>query len=90
MGSPEAIITHAIDVSAYVDTKRRSMQCHESQIAPDDFFLAMPIEGFAPAFGTEWFIAEQQRPGAGPSLRRRRVQRRHRGRTGGRRRVIGR
>ena len=58
MGSPEALITHAIDVSAFVDHKRRSMRCHESQISPDDFFLAMPIEGFRQAFGTEWFIAE--------------------------------
>jgi LmbE family N-acetylglucosaminyl deacetylase len=58
MGSPEAIITHAIDVSAFVDVKRKSMQCHESQISPDNFFLAMPDEGFAMAFGTEWFIAE--------------------------------
>ncbi len=66
MGSPEGIITHAIDVSAYVDTKRRSMQCHESQIAPEDFFLAMPIEGFAAAFGTEWFIDEHNGRVPGP------------------------
>ena len=58
MGSPEAIITHAIDVSGFVDVKRRSMQCHESQISPEDFFLAMPVEGFALAFGTEWYIEE--------------------------------
>ena len=58
MGSPEAIITHAIDVTDFVDVKRRSMQCHESQISPEDFFLAMPLEGFTSAFGTEWYIAE--------------------------------
>ncbi len=58
MGSPEVIITHAIDVSGFVDVKRRSMQCHESQISPEDFFLAMPLDGFASAFGTEWYIAE--------------------------------
>jgi LmbE family N-acetylglucosaminyl deacetylase len=58
MGSPEAIITHAVDVSGYVDLKRQAMQCHESQISPDDFFLAMPLEAFANAFGTEWFIRE--------------------------------
>jgi hypothetical protein len=34
------------------------MACHESQISPEDFFLAMPVEGFALAFGTEWYIAE--------------------------------
>jgi LmbE family N-acetylglucosaminyl deacetylase len=58
MGSPEAIITHAIDVSAFVADKRRSMQCHQSQISPDNFFLAMPLESFAQAFGTEWYIAQ--------------------------------
>jgi LmbE family N-acetylglucosaminyl deacetylase len=58
MGSPEAIITHAIDVTGFVGAKRRSMECHRSQIAPDDFFLAMPLEGFAQAFGTEWYIAQ--------------------------------
>ena len=58
MGSPEAIITHAIDVSDYVAVKRRSMECHASQISPEDFFLAMPLEGFASAFGTEWYIAQ--------------------------------
>jgi LmbE family N-acetylglucosaminyl deacetylase len=67
MGSPEAIITHAIDVSGFVDRKRESMQCHESQISPDDFFLAMPDDGFASAFGVEWYIAEgASRPADAP------------------------
>jgi LmbE family N-acetylglucosaminyl deacetylase len=56
-GSPEALITHAVDVSAVLDRKRRAMESHASQIAPDSFFLAMPDEAFARAFGTEWFIA---------------------------------
>ena len=43
------------------------MECHRSQIAPDDFFLAMPLEGFAQAFGTEWYIAEgETRPPDAP------------------------
>jgi len=57
MGSPEAIITHAIDVADFVDAKRGSMRAHRSQIADDAFFLAMPDEAFRSAFGTEWFIA---------------------------------
>ena len=32
------------------------MSCHACQISPDHFFLAMPDERFAHAFGTEWFI----------------------------------
>lgn len=58
-GSPEAVITHAVDVSSVIDRKRASMQAHASQISDDSFFLAMPSEAFVQAFGTEWFI----RPG---------------------------
>jgi LmbE family N-acetylglucosaminyl deacetylase len=60
-GSPAEVITHAVDVSAFLDQKRRAMIAHASQIAPDSFFLAMPPEAFVSAFGTEWFI-ERGRP----------------------------
>lgn len=56
-GSPESVITHAVDVSSMVDVKRAAMAAHRSQIGPDSFFFAMPPEVFAAAFGTEWFIA---------------------------------
>lgn len=56
-GSPEALITHAVDVSTVIETKRAAMAAHRSQIGPDSFFFAMPTEVFASAFGTEWFIA---------------------------------
>jgi LmbE family N-acetylglucosaminyl deacetylase len=56
-GSPEALITHAIDVSSTIDTKRAAMAAHASQIGPDSFFFKMPTEMFSAAFGTEWFIA---------------------------------
>lgn len=55
-GSPEATLTHAIDVRAYIDKKREAMVAHASQIPPDSFFLQMPDEVFAAAFGTEWYI----------------------------------
>ncbi len=55
-GSPAAIITHAIDVTDFLDRKRASMEAHASQIGPETFFLAMPPEAFRAAFGTEWFI----------------------------------
>ncbi|HWM06406.1 MAG TPA: PIG-L family deacetylase, partial [Actinophytocola sp.] len=63
-GSPEAIITTAVDVSAYVTYKRKAMRAHASQISEESFFLALPDEPFAMAFGTEWFI----RVGAPPGL----------------------
>ncbi len=60
-GTPEALITHAVDVSAVVESKRAAMRAHASQIAEDSWFLAMDPESFAGAFGTEWFI-ETGRP----------------------------
>ncbi|MDQ1474835.1 MAG: hypothetical protein QOE62_64 [Actinomycetota bacterium] len=55
-GSPEAIITTTVDVSKFVDRKRASMAAHASQIPAESFFLAMPDDAFAEAFGHEWFI----------------------------------
>jgi len=56
LGVPEAELTTAVDVTAWTAVKRRSMQAHASQIAESSFFLALPEEAFARAFGTEWFI----------------------------------
>jgi LmbE family N-acetylglucosaminyl deacetylase len=65
-GSPEALITHAVDVSTVLDVKKTAMEAHASQIGPDSFFLVMPPEAFASAFGTEWYIAlgGDREPGA--------------------------
>ena len=56
MGTVAAEITHAVDVTAVIAGKRRAMAAHRSQITDDSFFMAMPDEVFAAAFGTEWFI----------------------------------
>jgi len=55
-GEPEEAITHAVDVSAFVERKRASMEAHASQISDESFFMKMPPEAFAMAFGTEWFV----------------------------------
>ncbi len=55
-GSPEAVITTTVDVTPWLGAKRASMAAHGSQIPDDSFFLAMPGEAFAMAFGQEWFI----------------------------------
>lgn len=57
-GSEERDITHAIDVSAAIETKRDAMAVHASQIDDESFFMAMPPEVFKGAFGTEWYIAQ--------------------------------
>lgn len=66
-GSLEEDITHAIDVTAFLDRKRASMEAHASQIGPDSFFLKMPPEVFAEAFGIEWYIElDATRPAGAP------------------------
>lgn len=62
-GKPESILTTAVDVSAYLTHKREAMRAHRSQIDEQSFFLAMPDPAFARAFGTEWFIRSDARPG---------------------------
>ncbi len=62
-GSPEALITARVDVSAFLDFKRRAMRAHASQISDTSFFLTLPPDAFAAAFGVEWFIRRGQGPG---------------------------
>ena len=62
MGMPEAELTLAVDVTGHLDAKRAAMRCHASQIEDTSFFLQMPDEAFAEAFGTEWFIEHDGHP----------------------------
>jgi LmbE family N-acetylglucosaminyl deacetylase len=62
-GVPETTLTTAVDVSPWLDRKRAAMAAHASQITESSFFLAMPPELFARAFGTEWFIRRGAPPG---------------------------
>jgi LmbE family N-acetylglucosaminyl deacetylase len=63
LGLPEELLTTAVDVSAHLDTKRRAMAAHASQIAENSFFLGMSPAAFAAAFGTEWFRLRGAPPG---------------------------
>jgi LmbE family N-acetylglucosaminyl deacetylase len=63
VGKPESVITAAVDVSPYLEHKRRAMRAHASQISEQSFFLAMPDGAFRHAFGTEWFIRDGHGPG---------------------------
>ena len=60
-GTPEDEITHAVDVCSVLAEKRAAMAAHASQISSEDFFLSLPLEHFASAFGTEWYV-EPGRP----------------------------
>jgi LmbE family N-acetylglucosaminyl deacetylase len=63
LGKPESLLTAAVDVTPYLEHKRRAMRAHASQISEQSFFLAMPEDAFRYAFGTEWFIRDGQGPG---------------------------
>lgn len=56
MGTPADGITHEIDVTDAIGAKRAAMAAHRSQIDEDSFFLTMPDEAFAAAFGLECYI----------------------------------
>lgn len=56
LGSASHVITHEVDVSAFAAVKRQALALHQSQVGPDSFFLAMPEDQFAQAFGRECFI----------------------------------
>jgi len=60
MGTSEAELTLGIDVSDYTDSKLAAITAHRSQVSDSSFFLQMPPEIFAQAFGHEWFIEHGQ------------------------------
>ena len=62
MGTPEAELTLAVDVTAHLATKREAMRCHRSQIEDTSFFLEMPEDAFGEAFGTEWYLEHDRVP----------------------------
>ena len=63
MGTPAEQLTTRVDVTRWLGPKRAAMRAHRSQIADDSFFLSLPDEAFARAFGTEWFLRVGARPG---------------------------
>lgn len=62
VGTAEAELTTAIDVTGYLEAKRTSMAAHRSQITDTSFFMQMPPEAFAAAFGTEWLRRVRPEP----------------------------
>ena len=55
MGTPDADISAAIDISDVSDAKFDALAAHQSQIA-DSFWMKMGREQFKQVMGTEWFI----------------------------------
>jgi LmbE family N-acetylglucosaminyl deacetylase len=55
MGTPDADISAAIDISDVTDAKFDALAAHQSQIA-DSFWMKMGREQFKQVMSTEWFI----------------------------------
>jgi LmbE family N-acetylglucosaminyl deacetylase len=55
MGTPDADISVALDISDVSDAKFDALAAHKSQIA-DSFWMKMGREQFKQVMGTEWFI----------------------------------
>lgn len=68
MGTPAARLTTRVDVRPWLAAKREAMRAHRSQIGDDSFFLTMPDDVFAQAFGAEWFIRVGRTPGGSSDL----------------------
>lgn len=67
-GKPESVITHRVDATAVIAEKRKAMEAHSSQIAPDHFLLAMPDDIYTAAMGVEWYIVDPQQPAEAPAV----------------------
>lgn len=61
MGTPEAELQWACDVTDHLATKRAALTAHASQTSDAGMMLAMPQEVFAAAFGVEHYL-EPARP----------------------------
>jgi LmbE family N-acetylglucosaminyl deacetylase len=55
IGEPETEIHLRVDVLPYLQQKRGALLRHRSQVTDTSFFLQMPDDVFAQAFGIEWF-----------------------------------
>lgn len=55
-GRPDAEVTTRIDVSAYLDRKRRSMDCHRTQRQDLGWLLELPSDLADPALATEYYV----------------------------------
>jgi mycothiol conjugate amidase Mca len=61
-------VTTTVDVSKYVDAKRRSLVAHRTQMGPDQFFMRLPPELFTEFFGRENFQRVSGPTGASPEV----------------------
>jgi N-acetyl-1-D-myo-inositol-2-amino-2-deoxy-alpha-D-glucopyranoside deacetylase len=55
-GRPDAEVTTRVDVSGFIDQKRRSMECHRTQRQDMGWLLDLPEDMWEMALGTETYV----------------------------------
>ena len=69
-GRPDAEVTTRVDVSAYLDQKRRSMDCHRTQRQDMGWLLELPPDLGATVLGLETYVLRWRDGGDVPSTLR--------------------
>ncbi|NQW22476.1 MAG: PIG-L family deacetylase [SAR202 cluster bacterium] len=59
IGSPDDYVTTVNDVTAYVEVKRESLQCHQTQVNPNGPFGKLAPDILTEWMGTEYFYLKQ-------------------------------
>ena len=55
IGTPDELVTTVVDVSAYVEIKIASLNCHRTQMDPTGPFAQLPQEIVREIMNTEYF-----------------------------------
>jgi N-acetyl-1-D-myo-inositol-2-amino-2-deoxy-alpha-D-glucopyranoside deacetylase len=55
IGTPDELVTTVVDVSAYVETKITSLNCHRTQMDPNGPFAQLPQDLVLEIMNTEYF-----------------------------------
>jgi LmbE family N-acetylglucosaminyl deacetylase len=63
IGSPDEDVTTVVDVSAFVETKVASLNCHRTQIDPNGPFAKLPQEMMREIMSTEYYTLAAHREG---------------------------
>ena len=56
LGVPASLITTTVDVTTYLDQKRKAMAAHASQISETSYFLNLDADAFRVTWGVEWYV----------------------------------
>jgi len=66
LGTPEAELHWAVDVSPWIGVKRAALASHASQVSDAGMMIAMPEDAFAAMFGVEYYVEAGRADGMVP------------------------